>query len=402
MERISSQGNPSTRVLRVPPSFGLFESKKLANTQSEELAIIDVFQRRGFRIERGGQPDFDNPLEIGIHARASSNVPRARDMELAQETSIEADPEIGVPRRYRAFSEILDTPDPLVAKWAGHGGKGKFLLRTEEDKARFLAVAAIGNFLWPLLRGSGRDVKIQKLLEKVKERNFEDLIFEKDLLYYTVEEYIQQPTEYNTSYRIVADAYGNIHYGLFLFKKRKNTIQKNYSDVGVLESALRRGGNSFDLLMHPKSPLYIPSPDIISNHLGGSEKIRLRGEKVANPLHRRILKAHGIDPDDPQIPRALVEAAKKIGQKARYDYPFVGIDFLLQRGKKGKPRYYFLEANAGAAVSAFNLDFSEAFNDASDMHVEMMRRVVSCVPSDAEVNECAAREDISCVTLPEM
>ena len=382
MESLVSPDITLHHTLRISPSYAISELGKSIAAQQEEEAIVTVFRRRGFDIIRGGEPDLTNSCEIGIHAKNTPDVVRGRDIQLAQEADIESDPQIKIPKHYEDFDAILDAKQPLVGKWIGHGGKGKFLLRSEEDKARFLAVAATGNFLWPILRSGQRAEKVQQLLELVRERRFGDIIFEQELPYYSVEEYIEQPTKYNTSFRIVADAYGNIHYGLLLFKTREKTMKKLYQAGNPFDSALRRGGASYDFLMHPQSPLYIPSPDIISNHFGGGEKIRLRGEKIGNALHRSILQAHGIDPDNPQIPRPLAEAAKKIGRAARYDYPFVGVDFVQRKGKGSRPRYYFLEANIGAAVSPYNLDFSESMNNNSDMHIEMMRRVINSMPQE--------------------
>src|SRR6266404_6300317 len=204
------------KVLRVPPNFGLPSPSDAVFGREDtehEKRTIDLFRSKGFAVEHGGTFVEDNPLEIAIGS--DHGIPLLeRDRAIAEQAGVP------MPDVFEATSLLEATKGrKLVAKLpTEQRGEGKFLLENDTAKERFLT--------WALLAGHNSDsfIKllnspnpmgaINNLLAKVRRGDFTDPYFAPEgVNKWQFEEYIETPGTFNTSLRIVADAFGNIHYG---------------------------------------------------------------------------------------------------------------------------------------------------------------------------------------------
>jgi hypothetical protein len=118
--------------------------------------------------------------------------------------------------------------------------------------------------------------------------------------------------------------------------------------------------------------LQLRSKLIVSNVLQGGKTVPLSGARIISPVDREVLMAHGINPDDPTIPINLIKTASRIGILARGDYPFVGVDFILD--KSG--RYIYLETNFEPSISP-ELIGLPLNTDTSTAHLALMKKIIS-------------------------
>lgn len=383
---LAPKGRPT---LRVSKAYGrarnmvvLIRGGDIVAQLEFEKAILKIFEDNGYVIERNGDFNSLNQNEIGINARPKEfsgyrNTEDARNRLIVSETGAI------MPHSYATPLEIMSTDKPVVAKRSvDQQGIGKYLLESEEQKARFLTWALLGaNTLSSIAENPHPEEVMHSLVEKVKRRDFSDPRFARDQgLFpgYTIEDYIQTPSEYNSSYRVVADTNGRIHYGLLLHsssKKGEELVKPNDMDVDPLEEVRNLGSYVKLLLNHPDSPLFIPPASVVSNYARGGKEIILNGQKVEDPVERQVALEHGIDPDNPQIPDSLRELSAKIGKACRADYPYVGIDFL--QSASDPLTYYFLEANISPGIDPEDIGLDPQKYSKADSALELMKRVVS-------------------------
>lgn len=367
---------PQHKILRLDQLYGKSTSGGMdvlmGRDISQEAAVIDLFEQAGFTTTRDGYFDDNNPHEIGLYARPQSDNEIIRNQEFAIEANV------SMPKQFSAL-EMLETDEPIVAKDStSNGGEDKYLLETRTQKAKFLSWALLGQHIIYLAYPDYHQIpKAEQIIQQVFEGNLNNTHFDKkNLANWQLEEHIVTPTKRNTSFRVLADIHGNIHYGLLNVSSNRigqKYIQKwkHIKHPPLIEVNIP--GTRHDLLLtHPKSPFYLNSRKITSNINTGGSCIMLNGEPVRNLLLRKILFAHNIDPDNPLIPEYLLEPSRIIGMLNRGDYPYVGLDFLL-RASGG---FVFLEANKNPALNAIALNLTKHATSA-DCVMEMMRRVIA-------------------------
>lgn len=297
----------------------------------QELRLVEMFEEAGFQIIRGDVSEaMGNSLILGIHAKNypdeySRNRSLARQVDIAMPELIE-------------IESVLQTSSPLVAKMLdSNRGQDKYLLHTHEDKLRFLmwlvlqdelsALAFHPNVNNYLIDVRSRIIDGSAILEA---KEMDNLRWRRVSDYY-FEEYIPTPYQYNTSLRLVADAFGQIHYSqLIRSPKRKGESRKqvqSFSDT-PLRHATIPGTRTDLLLLNPNSPFYINADPFVSNHAQGGVRIPICGNPTISQTDIDVLRAHGIDPEKPRIPDYLGAIASQIGIESRLDYPYVGIDFI--------------------------------------------------------------------------
>lgn len=370
--------NFSKKVFRTPSTYaspiehmkGLAASLGQSNSRQLEFDTVDLFKRKGYIIEKDGTFNNDNPEEIGID---SNLIPRMNQLELDEFLSGKSG--IEMPKRLQ-LKEVNESNEPIVAKRIGeHGGNSVYILETRKQKARFIS--------WLL---SMYDVKSTAQLEKlIKQVQSGDLTpnsknsAEDNWLF---EEYIETPSDYNTSFRILTDCFGKVHYGILIRSEQEKGVKKiqdvldvsgtKLTSKNIVDLATLPGVSTEVLLNAPSSPLYLGAKSIVSNVIKGGRRIFLNGGSVSDIKDREILTAHHIDPNKPQIPQELVEASSKIGPECRGDYPFVGIDFLL--GKDGK--YYYLETNLGPGLAPELIGLPPE-SDPGKAQLHLMEKIIS-------------------------
>lgn len=373
------------KILRVNERYGKNALER------KVLDQLELFLDAGIEVIIGGEFNPSNPNEIGLYARShydfGNSINRKRNLEVATEADLLAT----MPEAYVTRDEVLNAPLPFVAKSTHvHRGEGKILIQSEEDRNKYIAVAFCQNIALPVVEtinevyGTKYDIPEQKraleqLLQKVRERNFDDTftdVSEK----FVAERYIETPSEYNTSFRLIVDAFGNVHAGV-LFRSGNKKIEDVVDDSNRIPAnrhfahhVMNNPNEDYLLLTHPQSPLYISSPKIISN-ASTDEEILLNSKQVTDPINREVLLAHGINPDIPQIPDEIKEMAKKVGIASRGDVPYVGVD-IMQEGTPPNVRYYFIEANQFPEMMASYFPELPSDTTYQDTKIAMLRRVI--------------------------
>lgn len=197
-----------------------------------------------------------------------------------------------------------------------------------------------------------------------------------------VEKFVESPlTDYNTTFRIVADAAGNIVYIQLQYAQiqKKQARDEDWKPVSpgedLMEEARKR-------LHDSRSPIYIPEVGFHSNRAQGGDTIILRA-KYADPdtynsldqEQKKVLEAHDIDPDmNGGVIDEAAKLAKEIAHRLRYVYPFIGVDLAL--GSDGE--LYFYEANPGPDLNRRAIGASDGETSAG-LQKEMIRKVIDAI-----------------------
>jgi hypothetical protein len=373
------QGN---RVLRVYEGFGKppvdslswFIGNMAGNTKQNE-AIADLFRANGFHIVEGGNFNTSNSLEFSISDDSQVNE-HIRDLEVARKVGIDMP-------RFFAPEEAISVSGPLVAKLPGSArGEDKFILKNKDQKTKFIAWALMNQNLGDLYDQKNRDEIVQRILSKVSEGDFKDpFIDERGWLdSWLFEEYINPPGEYNTSFRVVADALGDVIYSQVArsdAQKEAERLPTPETHYPVLEQISIPGNSFFLLLLHPDSPFYISPTKFFSNVASGGKPLLLNGKPVVDQLDRKILEDLDINPDEPELPQQLSETTSAIGREYRRYFPHVGVDFM-KRSDNGK--FVLLEVNKGPNLRPEALGLP-AETPPEQSELELLRRIIAKLPS---------------------
>lgn len=328
---------------------------------------IDVFKGAGFGIRYTDCEQRQAPNALGLYIDSLS-FPNNRSAYRLYLRELARSQGALSPKLYK-WSEILTSDEPVVAKnRSTNRGEQKFLLSTENDKLRFLVFQRYAHAMaWntfqttKLTRMVAKDCLALKLAlsqsdqdrSKAGARLINEI--ESELGSFEFEEYVTPNDAHNVSYRVLADAAGEVHYCLLLHKRTAPLTPPidfewadDPADMIVLNRARCRANYPLSLIYftHPESPFRFDNPiDIVSNHAAGGAPI------VISSLHskispytdhqRAILAAQGFNPQAPAMPHELLEQAKRLCHVMRYEFPYGGIDFM--RDSKG--RFLFLEWN---------------------------------------------------------
>ncbi len=139
---------------------------------------------------------------------------------------------------------------------------------------------------------------------------------------FVMQEYIETPTEYNTTLRVVVSSSGDI-FGASL----KYASPKKMAEEGLYGLVDR-------YLLCPDSPYYLGSESIISNTVAGGNSILL-GKWAYSEVEQEVLKAHGIDSSNASVPKDVEEAALAIISNCRREIGAIsGIDFIFDSKTK--------------------------------------------------------------------
>lgn len=139
-----------------------------------------------------------------------------------------------------------------------------------------------------------------------KERLYEDFV---------MQEYIETPTKFNTSLRVVTSSSKDILCSSLKYSKPSQSKSKHY---GLVDR----------YLCEATSPYFLGSQSIISNTVAGGKSITL-GRNNYSKEEKRVLLAHGIDPENADVPKDVEEAAFSIAVNCRREIGAIsGIDFI--------------------------------------------------------------------------
>lgn len=137
-----------------------------------------------------------------------------------------------------------------------------------------------------------------------------------------IQEYIETPTDYNTSLRVLVASQGDIM-----------SASLKYSQP---EKRERESGDSvIEIYLHdPESPYFLGDESFVSNTLAGGRNILL-GENNYSESERKILIAHGIDPDDAIVPESIRVACVEVMKNCSKELGSIcGMDFIYDEKNK--------------------------------------------------------------------
>ena len=191
-----------------------------------------------------------------------------------------------------------------------NGGREKFLIEKEGDYENLLCALDI------LL-----DKKLRMLLpfdqnDPRSRINYDEYI---DLNFY-VQEYIETPTEFNTTVRLLTSSSSDLLYAVLKYKKPE-VLKDRTTLLGYLLSEV-----------YPLS-----TDSIVSNTLSGGSNILL-GQEQYSDFERKMLKKHKIDSEEFA---KVVKATKEVHDQYCSELGMIcGFDYIFDRFKK---KWFLLE-----------------------------------------------------------
>ncbi len=275
---------------------------------------------------------------------------------------------------------------PAVAKYPKlHKGNGIFLIENRVQLARLKAKMFIEHTtmtrLFPV--GTPNFVMARQVLSHVLSDTIHpdaEESLRRVAMNYPLEEYIETPGDFDASFRIVADGHGELHYGALI----RSPMRKGHARrVKTREIDPRNKWNR--LLEDPFSPLFLKSKKIVSNEAQGGLLIMLNGESVTDIDSASVLLAHGLNPECPRVPVRMLEAASRIGVLSRAMFPYVGVDFIMDKNDMKTP--VLLEVNAYPVIYPTEIGIADKIPESYSLDVkvvecmmEMMQRVANFKP----------------------
>lgn len=364
-----------TKIFRVFEGYGEVNSFSIFfGDPVQDLNILELFKSNGFSIRKGGRFNPNNPLEFEI-TRDTNSSGYKRDKEISRRVGID------MPHSFTP-QEVLSSPNSIVAKLPDiDRGEFKYLLENPDQKVKFIAWALLDQNLGLLDEQKDVNVIVERILNKVSKGVFRDTFIEKGnwFKYWVFEEFIETPGEYNTSFRVVADALGNFHYAQVNRSAEKKLSQlmpiPKFQNSPLVEVS-KPGTDLAIMLSHPDSPFYISPKKFVSNIARGAKPILLNGIPVENQTDREVLEDIGIDPDKPEAPKELVRISIEIAKEYRKHYPHVGIDYMQRADNK---KFVLLEVNKGPHLIPAAMGLP-ANTKPEQCNLELIRRMISQIP----------------------
>lgn len=191
-----------------------------------------------------------------------------------------------------------------------NGGREKFLINTEEDYDNLInSIKLLINKKLLFLTVEDLDnLKLKIDYEKYLDTNFK------------IQEYIDTPTEFNTTVRLITTPSNDLLYSVLKYKEKDKYID----DTTLLGYLLSK--------VYPLS-----TKSIVSNTLSGGKNILLNEDKYTS-LEEEILEEHNINSNRFND---LVKASKFVHNKYKSELGIIcGFDYIYDRNKK---KWFLLE-----------------------------------------------------------
>ncbi len=136
-----------------------------------------------------------------------------------------------------------------------------------------------------------------------------------------IQEYIETPTKYNTSIRVLTSSTGDVFCGSLKYMEPSNPDTNYYGDFDIY-------------LSDPSSPYFLGNESIISNTVAGGNSI-VFGKNNYSEIEKSVLCEHGINPANATIPESVSKVAKKIAVSCRREIGAIsGMDFIYDKNTK--------------------------------------------------------------------
>lgn len=199
--------------------------------------------------------------------------------------------------------------------------------------------------------------------------------FGKDTCVY--QKFITTPSDYYTSYRVVVSALGQIICSSLFYseseKSDREILKIDSNDWGV------RTGNLFNLLLLPKSPVFLGARKIVSNRSQGGGGIVLNpgpNSKTASKEEKRILRAHSLNPDKPELPKDIAQKSQLIAKTlGRRKSLILGIDWI----QDCNGRRYFLEMNAHPGMQSYIDHKMNGYGEELNAYREVYSKIITSI-----------------------
>lgn len=191
-----------------------------------------------------------------------------------------------------------------------NGGREKYLIETPDDYENLIAACdfLLDRRVFCLLPFDSDDIKMKINYEKYLNSGF------------TVQEYIETPTEFNTTVRVVTSSSHDVLYSTLKYNEPSESVD----DTSLLGFLLRE--------IFPLS-----TPSIVSNTVSGGENILL-GENGYSDFDKRMLDRHHIDSEQFQD---VIESSLDAHQECQRELGIIcGFDFIYD---KNRGKWYMLE-----------------------------------------------------------
>lgn len=199
-----------------------------------------------------------------------------------------------------------------------NGGREKFLIKTEEDYENLINSIKLLESDSLLLTAFNGKVKHLLVYNKILNSN------------YVVQEYIETPSKYNTTVRLLTTPSSDLLYGSLKYKEAVHGEDNN-----TLLSYLLRS-------VYPLS-----TPSIVSNTLSGGNNILIGASQYPN-IEKALLKSHDINSSSFEH---LIQAAKAVHQEYKASLGIIcGFDFIYDREKE---KWFMLEYHSKPMVGDY-------------------------------------------------
>lgn len=144
---------------------------------------------------------------------------------------------------------------------------------------------------------------------------------------------IETPTKYKTYMRVLISSSGDVMGASLKYSK---LCAPSVKMEGVFEKDL----------LNPRSKYYIKAEKMFNYYSGGGNILFCDDNLIKE--EKKILKAHGIDPNNICVPEEVLEVSKNIAQKCNKGLGVItGIDFILNESDN---KWYYLELQAFPAL----------------------------------------------------
>ncbi|MDE5888898.1 MAG: hypothetical protein K2H20_02640, partial [Bacilli bacterium] len=176
-----------------------------------------------------------------------------------------------------------------------------------------------------------------------------------------VQEYIETPTQYNTSMRVLTSSTGDIL-----------CASLKYMHPSSPEPLKKYHGYFDTYLSNPSSPYFLGNESIISNTVAGGNSI-LIGKSEYSEREKEILQAHSINTSDVTVPESVSKVAKKIAVACRREIGAIsGMDFIYDTKTK---TWKFLEQHEFPMLTTYaeakNMTIPTDYIEEYDFHRDL-------------------------------
>ena len=139
---------------------------------------------------------------------------------------------------------------------------------------------------------------------------------------FVIQKFINTPTKYNTSLRVITSSSGDILCASLKYSESCELPTENNDSI-------------FDrYLINPESPYSLNCKSMVSNTIAGGSSILLGKDKYTE-LEKTILNAHEIDPNNALVPEAVKDTAIRIALNCKREIGSIsGMDFIFDDNEK--------------------------------------------------------------------